>query len=144
MAGPGIAAGQTSDALVELVDLAPTLLAAAGLAPHPGMQGRSLWPLLSSETHHHRQDIYCEYYNAMPWHRQPQAQATMLRTRQHKLVVAHGLETGELYDLAADPTETVNRWDDPAAAPVKMELLLRLTDRMAWTVDPLPPRMAPW
>ncbi len=46
---PGhIAPGQSAE-LVELVDLAPTLLAACGLPPYPGMQGRSLWPGLSGE-----------------------------------------------------------------------------------------------
>ena len=47
---------------------------------------------------------------------------------------------GELYDLEADPQETHNRWHDPAYATLRMELLQRLCDRMAWTVDPLPPR----
>ena len=42
----GIAGGRRSEALVEGVDIAPTLLEAAGLPRSPGMQGRSLWPLL--------------------------------------------------------------------------------------------------
>jgi arylsulfatase A-like enzyme len=37
--GAGVAARRISG-LVELVDLAPTLLDAAGLPKHPGMQGR--------------------------------------------------------------------------------------------------------
>ncbi len=146
MAGPGIARGQVSNALVELVDLAPTLLDAAELPRSEAMQGRSLWPLLTGEAapDQHRDDIYCEYYNAMPWHTQPSAQMTMIRTAQHKLVVAHGLHSGELYDLEQDPTETRNLWADPAYAAIKSDLLLRLSDRMAWTVDPLPARLAPW
>jgi arylsulfatase len=62
----------------------------------------------------------------------------------HKLVVAHGLQHGELYDLRQDPNETHNHWNDPAYQAVKAELLQRLTDRMAWTIDPLPPREAGW
>jgi arylsulfatase A-like enzyme len=144
---PGvIKGGQRSQALVELTDLAPTLLEAAGLAPHAGMQGRSLLPLLTGQTdlNRHRDDIYCEYYNAMPWHNQPTAQMTMVRTDRHKLVVAHGLETGELYDLVADPYETTNLWAEPSTQSLKLALFQRLADRMAWTVDPLPRRETNW
>jgi arylsulfatase A-like enzyme len=139
-----------SRALVELVDLAPTLLDAAGLPRHPGMQGRSLWPLLRGEAapETHRTDIYCEYYNATPVHANPQGHATMVRTDHHKLVVVHGVEPdpvcGELYDLEQDPGETCNRWDDPALLPTRCDLLRRLCDRMAWTVDPLPEREGPF
>jgi arylsulfatase A-like enzyme len=131
---------------VELTDLAQTLLDAAGLPHHPGMQGRSLWPMLSGEADGFRcrDDVYCEYYNAMPSHRHPTAQATMLRSDRHKIVVAHGLHTGELYDLEADPGETNNRWDDPEYAKIRLDLMTRLADRMAWTVDPLPAREAVW
>ena len=68
----------------------------------------------------------------------------MVRTDRYKLVVAHGQNTGELYDLANDPSETNNQSDNPEYLKTKMELLTRLTDRMAWTVDPLPLREAPW
>ena len=39
--------------------------------------------------------------------------ATMLRTKKYKLVVAHGHEAGELYDLEYDPQETQNLWNSP-------------------------------
>lgn len=44
--GPGIAAGTVVEALVGSVDLAPTLLDLAGIAPPPVMDGRSMKPLL--------------------------------------------------------------------------------------------------
>ena len=143
---PGvIAPGQRSPALVELADLAPTVLKACGLAPHSGMQSQSLWSLLNGAAPigRFRDDVYCEYYNACMPH-DPPAHATMLRTAEHKLVVAHGSEPGELYDLQDDPAETHNEWDNPALQAVKADLLQRLCDRMAWTVDPLPRREAPW
>ena len=146
IAGPGVSQGKRSRALVELTDLAPTLLAAARQPRYAGMQGKSLWGLLTGQRdlNHHRADVYCEYYNALSSHKEPTAQLTMLRTERHKLVVAHGLPSGELYDLTTDPAETINLWDDEIYQPIKADLLQRLCDRMAWTVDPLPERVAPW
>ena len=146
---PGtVAAGVRRRALVELTDLAPTLLQVAGLERYAGMQGRSLWPLLTDAGAEdaHREDVYCEYYNAMPWHEKrddvPPAWLTMVRTARHKLVCAHGLDAGELYDLADDPRESRNLWDDPESAGVKARMMKRLADRMAFAADPLPPRRA--
>src|ERR1035437_5640774 len=71
--------GKRTAALTELTDLAPTFLELAGLPIHPGIQGRSLLPLLGAphgnavvdsprSTVSHRDSVYCEYYNAMPKH----------------------------------------------------------------------------
>jgi arylsulfatase len=68
----------------------------------------------------------------------------MLRTEHYKIVAAHGVEPGELYDLRADPGETHNCWAEPAYEGVKLDLLKRLCDRIAFTADPLPPRLAPY
>ncbi len=144
--GPGVLPGRRSRALVELGDLAPTVLDAAGMPRPPGMQARSLWALLTGDAplNEHRADAYCEFYNAMTCHTTPQAHATMVTTDRYKLVVYHGTGEGELYDLEADPRETHNLWGVPRYASAKMEMLERLCDRMAWTVDPLPERRAPW
>jgi choline-sulfatase len=146
VAWPGQIKAQRSAALVELTDLPQSLLDAVGLPHHPGMQGRSLWPLLNGKVDAkcHREDVYCEYYNAMPWHRDPSAQMTMVRSARHKIAVDHATCRGELYDLDTDPAETHNLWDHPAYAQIKTEMVLRLCNRMAWTVDPLPLRQAAW
>lgn len=137
---PGvIPAGERRDTMVELADLAPTLLDAAGFTGEPGMQAKSLWPVLTGETTDHRDDVYCEYYNSNP--NNPPQFCTMIRTATHKLVVWHGQELGELYDLEADPRELTNLWTSEAHAAVKHELFTRLVDRMAWTADPLPARV---
>jgi choline-sulfatase len=144
---PGtIPGGRRSQALVELADLAPTLLELAGLDRAPGMQAKSLWSLLTgkSDQHTHRDDVYCEYYNALTSHREPAAHATMIRTHLHKLVRFHGAGQGELYDLEADPLETHNLWDETEYRPLRAEMAERLLDRMAWTVDPLPVREGGW
>ncbi|HOP10909.1 MAG TPA: sulfatase-like hydrolase/transferase [Oscillospiraceae bacterium] len=146
-----IPAGRVSDALVELIDLAPTLCDAAGVDIEPGMQGKSLWPLLTGNAplDVHRESVYCEYYNANVNHCNPQAFDTMVCNGNYKLVRVHD-ETGvvknlgELYDLQNDPNETVNLYHQPEYAQVKSEMLELMCDRMAQTCDPLPVRKAFW
>jgi len=146
---PGQVEARSSSALVELLDLPQTLLDAVGLEPHPGMMGASLWPLLTGavSADAHREDVYCEFYNACDGHNgecELPAMATMVRTREHKLTVGHDVNAGELYDLRADPGEHRNLWDDPASVELKADMLVRLADRMAFTADPLPQRVAVW
>ncbi len=66
----------------------------------------------------------------------------MVRTASAKLVRYHGQDCGELYDLVADPAESTNLWDVEESAALKRDMLVRLCDRMAWTVDPLPLRQS--
>jgi arylsulfatase A-like enzyme len=140
--------GLRTPALVELVDLAPTVLEAAGLPAAAGMQGRSLWPLLTGQrpADRHREDVYCEYYQSIPggYRRFGGAHATHLRSRAWALTVVHSPGSGELYDLEKDPGEVANLWADPAYRDVKTECLTRLSARMAETIDPLPPTEAPF
>lgn len=135
--------GRRSGALVELVDLAPTLLEAAGMPESPGMQGKSFWDLLTGkkEPGFHKKNVYCEYYNSLPWNK-PHAYGTMLRDDRNKIVVNHGSDLGELYDLEADPGERTNLWDKAAFKDRKLRMMKDLCDRMAWTADPLPIRDA--
>ncbi|MCA9269770.1 MAG: sulfatase-like hydrolase/transferase [Planctomycetales bacterium] len=133
------AAGLKSDALVELVDVAPTLLEAAGFAAPPAMQGRSLLGIGSgaADPGRHRDYVYCEYYNAWTHHR---SYGTMMRTRDKKIAVYHGVNEGELYDLAVDPDEFDNLWESPAAAGLRHDLLKQAFDASVFTMDPMPPR----
>ena len=70
--------------------------------------------------------------------------ATMVRTDRYKLVHHHSLDTGELYDLAADPDETHNVYGDPEYRDVRLDLFERLSNRKAGTIDPLPQRLGRW
>ena len=51
-----------ADALVELIDLAPTLLELAGVEAPRRMQGRSLLPILKGavDPHEHREAVRCD------------------------------------------------------------------------------------
>ncbi len=130
---------QRCDELVELVDLAPTILDACGLPRDPAMQGKSLLPLLSGAREQHRNDVFCQYHNAMPSHDEGASYVDMIRTKTHKLVLTHG-HGGELYDLDVDSGEHVNRWDDPSLTGIRTELLQRLCERLTYCADPEPQR----
>lgn len=52
--------GTKVDALVELIDLAPTLLEAAGVPVPSAIQGRSFNFLLTGDTKEHRESVYTE------------------------------------------------------------------------------------
>jgi len=127
--------------MVELGDLAPTVLDCAGLPREPGMQAKSLWPLLTGQqpADHFRDDVYCEYYNSNADN--PPQYLTMVRDHHTKIIVSHGKEMGELYDLDNDPKEFVNLWDNPNYAELKSRMLKKVCDRMAQTIDPLPERI---
>jgi arylsulfatase len=102
-------AGLKIDALVELVDIAPTLMEAAGLTIPAGMQGKTLTPMLTGAATKDRESVYMEYYNAVA-KCDPTPMATCVRTDNRKIAYWQTLGTGELYDLPKDPGEFVNLW----------------------------------
>ena len=134
-----LAPGLRSDALVELIDLAPTLCELTGIPPEPAFQGRSLAAICRGDADPavHRDAVYCEYTNSWTHHR---SYGTMLRTRTHKIVIYHGVPDGELYDLTADPDEFTNLWNSPTHQDLKLALMKRAFDSSVLTMDPLPQR----
>jgi choline-sulfatase len=136
-----VAAGKKAESLVELVDLAPTLLEAAELPIYAGMQGKSLWPVLRGETEFHRDDVFCEAYESKTG---GSGYSVMVRDERYKLVMYATPGDGELYDLSADPRERHNLWQRPEASAVQLRMTDRLCRRLAAKFDPLPPRIAPW
>lgn len=131
--------GLTIDGLTELVDIVPTLLEAAMLPVPQQVQGRSLLPHLTGEADpaQHRDFVYCEYYNSWT---HGDAYGTMLRTDSHKIVVYHGTELGELYDLKADPDEFCNLWDSDQHKDLKLTLMKQCFDASVLSMDPHPVR----
>lgn len=93
VAGPGIETGRTSEALVELNDLNPTVCEIAGLESQPGIDARSMVPLLRGETEDHRDVAISELKTFR-----------VARTASRKLVEYVGGPT-MLFDLEADPEE---------------------------------------
>jgi arylsulfatase A-like enzyme len=132
-----------SDGLVELTDIAPTLLELAGLPVPAYMQGKSLLPILTGAVSEARQRdfVRCEFYDALDL--ADGSFATMFRDERYKLVVYHGHGLGELYDLETDPDEFENRWDDPTYATLRMDLMQRSFDASMLAMDRGPQRIGP-
>ncbi|HEY1578778.1 MAG TPA: sulfatase-like hydrolase/transferase [Terracidiphilus sp.] len=135
--------GLKVDALVELLDLAPTLVEAVGIQKPAGMQGRSLMPLLTGETTTHRDSVYMEFFNANFSYPTP-PMLTSVRTERWKLNYCDQAKYGELYDLDGDPSEFNNLWNDPHQRDTREMLMQLLLTRMIDTTDPLPQGVAAW
>ena len=118
-AGPGIDSGQTSQALVDMSDINPTICELAGLAPASGMDARSFAGLLSGGGEHRR-----EIVSALGNFR-------CLRDETHKFV-QNVNDRDELYDLVDDPGETVNLAEDDADRAGQMRARLDSFFRRAW------------
>lgn len=141
---PGrIQSGIRCDGLIELLDLAPTLCDLAGVPQYAGFQGRSLSSICEgvADPTYHRDHVFSEYYNAWTHHH---AFGSMLRTANEKIVVYHGTDDGELYDLNQDPDEFDNLWARSEHQSRKTELLRYCFDTSVFTMDPLPPRLGPF
>ncbi len=137
------AQGLRTEALVELTDIAPTLCDIVGIDAG-WTHGKSLVPILTGQTdvRHHRDFVRCEFYDVLDmfWNTgqppPPPSYATMHRTKQHKLVVYHGNEYGELYDLEADPNEHENLWEDVDSQALKNQLIKESFDASIVIHDP--------
>lgn len=129
--GPGVAPGMASEAFVNLVDLAPTMLAAGGVEV-AGLDGSDIAPLLSGRDVEWRDAVLCEFHgDEFGLYSQ-----RMLRFGNHKLVY-NPHDVREIYDLDADPGELHNLAYEPEHQTVRQRLENRLLALMHETGDPL-------
>lgn len=110
----GIEAGQRCDDLVQLMDIAPTLLDFAGIDTPDTWEARPLTPMLRTGAWpegRFRDHVYAELGRD---HIQSASELVIMRRGvRWKIVVYPGERDGELYDLASDPGETTNLWQVP-------------------------------
>lgn len=109
-----VRAGNTPVQLVQLIDLAPTILALAGVADTMPRQGVSLVPLLGGSAPSWRNAVLIEYYSDRVFPRIVNMGYQAVRTEQHKFIDYLELDgMDELYDLRADPFELNNLMGSP-------------------------------
>jgi len=101
--------------MVQNIDLAPTLLEAAGV-PVPsaaGMDGRSFLPLLRGQSVSWRDHILYEYH--WEWNFPATPTTFAIRTDRYKYIFYHGVwDYDGFYDLQTDPHERHNLINVPA------------------------------
>jgi arylsulfatase A-like enzyme len=118
---------------VGLVDLAPTFCEIAGIAPATTMQGSAL-PVDDRDA-----DSRGFERVLTEWDSELFGVAVHVRTMTRDGWVCtvygagyvHDGTEGELYDLAADPLQQHNRWNDPAVASLQSDLVADLRDHAA-------------
>lgn len=104
--------GQAIEKMIQNVDIAPTILALAGLKKPDYMPGKSLVQLLKGDTTDWRKKIFYEYY----WEYDFPMTPTMfgVRTDKYKYIRYNGIwDQNELYDLENDPNEITNLIEKP-------------------------------
>jgi len=123
---PAAKGGAVLEQMALNIDVAPTLLAMAGLPVPPAMQGESLMPLLDGRKTAWRTEMFCEHLLKNPAIPQSEGVRTerwkYFRYRDHE-----GFE--ELYDLTADPMEKHNLASDEAHKR-QLQTLRRRCDEM--------------
>lgn len=125
---PADARGKTNDDFVLNVDLAPTLLAAAGIPAPKGMQGRDFSPLYlnpgTSPTPPWRDEFFCEHGTITNKRRIPSSEAVVRKDLKYTVWPEWNYE--ELYDLTKDPLEQKNLVKSPEHAGKIADLKQRL------------------
>ena len=134
VATPGLARpGRASSRLVSTLDAIPTLLALAGLSPEPGLEGRSLMPLLADPSGAGRDEVVSSVV------RKAGRLGRSLRSERFRY---NDWPDGsrELYDHDADPGEHTNlaRREEHAATIAGLERAL--ADASAGACPPCPRR----
>ncbi|MGZ4712601.1 MAG: sulfatase family protein [Acidimicrobiia bacterium] len=120
---------------VGLVDLAPTFCAIAGIEPTPWMQGTAL-PVDDADADTRGIDQVLTEWDSELFgvgvHLRTITRDGWVCTAYRPGTVHDGTE-GELYSLGDDPLQQVNRWEDPACASVRADLVAEL-----WSSQPTP------
>lgn len=108
MRWPGhIKAGSVTDVMFQNIDIAPTLLDAAGVTIPDWMQGLSMLPVLTGKKKTIDRDyLYYHYYEKSTDHNV--IPHVGVRGERYKLIYFYTVNEWELYDLKNDPKELHN------------------------------------
>jgi arylsulfatase A-like enzyme len=129
--------GGVSQALQNLVDLAPTFAAAAGLERPGAMTGVDQRPAWTGGEPVRRYSLTENHHGTRFCHMRTYVDA------RYKLTVYRTLDDGELFDLRDDPEERCNLWHAPEAQALKATLMHRFLQATLDTEPMRMPRIAP-
>lgn len=142
---PAASCGSRSTALLQTVDIAPTILDRAGVERWNGMQGKSLLPVAAGTASRIRDVMLIEeegqrYYMGFP----DRIRMRTLLDGRHRLSIYEGVSFGELYDRHSDPDELHNLWSEVSAQRLRAEMTEGLARAMIDLADtsPYPTRIA--
>ena len=121
---PGIEGGRVVPALVEIIDVYPTILEAVGAEPSRRCFGRSLMGLLKGEAESVRDEVLSEIHAFGCYN-------YMIRTERFKYAMNGEGEGFMLFDLEEDPDEQVNLIGHPEYGDVEREMRERLLRAIA-------------
>ena len=112
------------------IDLAPTILAMAGLPVPAGMQGTDLQPVLRDPKAPGREDWYYEHLYTTPPSRRPIPKCEGVRTERWKYIRYPECQPPleQLFDLVADPHEEEDLARNPAQAGNLAQLRARCAE----------------
>jgi arylsulfatase A-like enzyme len=124
---PGVVKpGTVNNDFVMNLDIAPTVLEAAGVPVPKDIQGKSFLPLLTNKTTKGRDAMYYHYYENTVHAVSPHFG---IRTKRYKLIRFYTRVTGwELYDLQKDPNEMNNLYGKKGYEKITAELKKQLND----------------
>lgn len=134
MRGPGFAKGEVDARIVNLTDLSATLLAQSGAEALPGQTGQDL-----KTPHDWLDQTTSSYYGGLMNIALSPLQHRMIRSGDLKLVIYNGAAP-TLFDLARDPDELNDVFDDPAYG----EHLAQMTSNAleGWDADDIAKRQS--
>jgi arylsulfatase A-like enzyme len=130
--------GLANAGLCGTLDIANTILARAGLQGHNGMQGANLLAAIDGGGTGHDSLIIEEHQRRGYMGFKNNFRARTLVTKDFRLTLYEGVDWGELYDLANDPNELNNLWDDPQSHHQRHELIEKLARQMMELADSSP------
>ncbi len=128
---PNMPAGKTTDSLVGLIDVYPTLGELAGISVPKHLLGKSLIPVLKDESAKVNDHVFTMTVSRAKWtHKEftkKQVKGYSIRTEQYRYTQWGGGEFGhELYDYESDPNEFSNLADLPEHAEAVKDMRSRL------------------
>ena len=131
---PGvIKPGTIDNHFVLNLDIAPTVLSAAGISVPKDMQGKSILPLLADKNAKGRNDIYYHYYENGEHSVSPHFG---MRNNRYKLIRFYErINNWELYDLQKDPHEMNNLFGKKGYEKVVADLRKKLDTLIAQYED---------